>query len=140
VARTWFAIEVELVGGRGLVCDPAPGRVMNVGPSHTFAQLAEAIDAAFARWDLSHPHEFELPGGRLVGYPDDSFEPDVVCHEHAKLKVVRELKPGMEFATCSTLGTTRGIAAGSRPRSSTPSKPMVSAVDGGAGLGVGVDP
>jgi hypothetical protein len=98
VARTWLAIEVELLGGGGIDCDPPPGRVMIVGPSHTFAQLAEAVDAAFARWDLSHLHEFELPDGRLVGYPDDSFEPDVVWHDHAKLK------PGMDFSYVFDLG------------------------------------
>ncbi len=70
---------------------------MIAGPSHTFAQLSTAIDAAFARWDLSHLHEFELPDGRLVGYPDNTWEPDVVWHDHVKLKVIRELKPGMEF-------------------------------------------
>ena len=41
-----------------------------VGPRHTFAQLAEAIDVAFARWDLSHLHVFELPNGRRVGFAD----------------------------------------------------------------------
>jgi len=41
---------------------------MIVGPSHTFEQFAEAIDAAFARWDLSHLHEFELTDGRRIGY------------------------------------------------------------------------
>jgi hypothetical protein len=30
------------------------GPVFAVGPSHTFADLARAIDNAFARWDLSH--------------------------------------------------------------------------------------
>lgn len=104
MARTWLAIEVELLGGGGADCDPPPGRVMLVGPSHSFAQLADAINAAFARWDLSHLHEFELPDGRLVGYPDDSFAPDVVWHDHAKLKVARELKPGMEFSYVFDLG------------------------------------
>ncbi len=104
MARTWLAIEVELLGGGGIDCDPPPGRVMIAGPSHTFAQLATAIDAAFARWDLSHLHEFELPDGRLVGYPDDTWEPDVVWHDHAKLKVTRELKPGMEFTYVFDLG------------------------------------
>jgi hypothetical protein len=91
-------------GGGGIECDPPPGRVVMVGPSHTFAQLAEAINAAFARWDLSHLHEFELPDGQLVGYPDDSFEPDAVWLDHAKLKVARKLKPGMEFSYVFDLG------------------------------------
>ena len=104
MARTWLAIEVELLGGGGIDCDPPPGRVMIVGPSHAFAEFADAINAAFARWDLSHLHEFELPDGRLVGYPDDSFEPDVVWLDHAKLKVARELKPGMEFSYVFDLG------------------------------------
>jgi hypothetical protein len=77
---------------------------MIVGPSHTFAQLAHAINAAFARWDLSHLHQFELPDGRLVGYPDDDFAPDLVWHDHAKLKVARELEPGMEFSYVFDLG------------------------------------
>jgi hypothetical protein len=59
---------------------------MIVGPSHTFAQFAVAIDAAFARWDLSHLHEFRAAGWGLVGYPDDSFEPDVVWLDQAKLR------------------------------------------------------
>jgi hypothetical protein len=50
---TWLQIRVELLGGRDIVCDPPPGRVMIVGPRHTFAALAEAIDTAFARRDLS---------------------------------------------------------------------------------------
>jgi hypothetical protein len=51
---------------------PPPGRIFIVGPSHTFEQLAEAINSAFARWDRSHLHEFELADGRLIGYPDDT--------------------------------------------------------------------
>jgi hypothetical protein len=99
-----LAIDVELLGGRGIECDPAPGRVMIVGPSHTFAQLARAIDAAFGRWDLSHLHEFELPDGRLVGYPDESFEPEFARLDHTKLRVARELTPGMEFGYVFDLG------------------------------------
>jgi hypothetical protein len=104
VARTWLQVRVDLLGGLGARLRPAPGRIFIVGPSHTFAGLADAINAAFARWDLSHLHEFELPDGRLVGYPDDSFEPDVVWLDHAKLRVARELKPGMEFSYVFDLG------------------------------------
>jgi hypothetical protein len=97
-------ILVELLGGGGIVCDPAPGRIFIVGPGHTFAEFAAAIDAAFARWDLSHLHEFELADGRLIGYPDDSYAPDVVWLDHARLKVVRELKPGDAFGYVFDLG------------------------------------
>jgi len=44
-----------------------------VGPGHTFAQPADAINRAVACWDLSHLHEFELPDGRRIGFPDDKF-------------------------------------------------------------------
>jgi hypothetical protein len=40
--------------------------VFAVGPAHTFADLARAIDNAFARWDLSHLSVFTLTDGRLV--------------------------------------------------------------------------
>jgi hypothetical protein len=104
VARTWLRIRVDLLGGGGIECDPPPGRVVIVGPAHSFAELAEAIDAAFARWDLSHLHSFELGDDRLIGYPDDTFEPDVVWLDHAKLKVAREVKPGDEFEYVFDLG------------------------------------
>jgi hypothetical protein len=97
MARTWLRIRVDLLGGGGIDCDPTPGRVFIVGPSHTFSQFAAAIDAAFARWDLSHLHEFRLADGRLVGHPDDSFAPDVVWLDHARLKVGREVGPGDQF-------------------------------------------
>jgi hypothetical protein len=75
-----------------------------VGPSHSFAQFATAIDAAFARWDLSHLHEFELGDGRLIGFPDDSYEPDVVWLDHAKLKVASTVNPGDECTYVFDLG------------------------------------
>lgn len=104
MARTWLRIRVDLLGGRGIDCDPSPGRIFIVGPGHTFEQLAKAIDAAFARWDLSHLHTFELADGRVIGFPDDSFGPELVWLDHAKLKVGREVKPGDEFAYVFDLG------------------------------------
>jgi hypothetical protein len=41
VARTWLQIRVDLLGGRGAACDPSPGRVFLVGPSHSFEPIAE---------------------------------------------------------------------------------------------------
>ena len=95
MARTWLQIRVELKGGRDIVCDPPPGRVLMIGPSHSFADLAEAIDAAFARWDLGHLHEFVLADGRRVGIadPDDETGP----LDGGSLRVARALSPGDEF-------------------------------------------
>ncbi|HET9726420.1 MAG TPA: hypothetical protein VFP28_05845 [Gemmatimonadales bacterium] len=104
MARTWLQVEVELLGGRDIDCDPPPGRVFIVGPGHTFEQLAAAIDAAFARWDLSHLHVFELRDGRRIGFPDDDFETDLGWLDHAVLKPVRELEPGDEFGYVFDLG------------------------------------
>jgi Plasmid pRiA4b ORF-3-like protein len=104
VARTWLRIRVDLLGGGGIECDPPPGRIFVVGPSHTFEQFAMAIDAAFARWDLSHLHEFELADGRLIGFPDDSFAPDVVWLDHGELKVSRTVNPGDVFTYVFDLG------------------------------------
>ncbi|WP_204985334.1 hypothetical protein [Micromonospora globbae] len=60
MARTWLSVRVELVSGRGVDLWPRPGRVFAASRSHTFAQFADAIDAAFARWDLAHMHMFTL--------------------------------------------------------------------------------
>jgi len=46
----WLSIKVELLSGGGLVLEHSPGRTMIVSPRHTLAELAEALDLAFARW------------------------------------------------------------------------------------------
>ncbi len=66
----WMTIRVELVSGGGMGFDPGPGRVLLVGPGHTFGDLADAINLHFARWDLSHLHDFRLADGREIGFPD----------------------------------------------------------------------
>jgi hypothetical protein len=67
-------VVVVSKGGEGMA-DP-PGRDLLVGSAHTFAEIAGAIDRAFARWDLSHLHEFRLPDGRRLLMMDgaDEFE------------------------------------------------------------------
>jgi pRiA4b ORF-3-like protein len=98
VARTWLHVRVDLVGGLGARLRPAPGRVFIVGPSHTFAGLGEAINMAFARWDLSHLHEFELGDGRRIGFVDpDPFEGDETVEDQAAVKVAAAVGPGDEF-------------------------------------------
>ncbi len=46
MARTWLEVEVVLVGVAGDE-QRDPGRVFVVGPSHSFGQLADAINTAF---------------------------------------------------------------------------------------------
>jgi Plasmid pRiA4b ORF-3-like protein len=62
----WLGIRVDLIGGRGQILDPPPGRTFAVPPSCTFDEFGRAIDLAFARWDLSHLREFTLDDGTLV--------------------------------------------------------------------------
>lgn len=99
----WIAIRVELVGGRDIVSDPPPGRTMLVGPRHTFADLAEAIDAAFARWDLAHLHMFELADGRRISDPDPDWDDLGIVDEQA-LNVGEALRPGDRFVYVFDLG------------------------------------
>lgn len=75
-SKNWLAIRVELVSGRAQDFDPPPGRDFLVGPHDTFDALADAINAAFARWDISHLHEFRLPNDRRIGFADAEW-PDV---------------------------------------------------------------
>jgi hypothetical protein len=68
MARTWLSIRVDLVEGGGHdTIWPRPGRIFAAARSHTFAQLAIAIDDAFARWDRSHLHSFHVRGTLLTG-------------------------------------------------------------------------
>ncbi len=58
--RIWLSIRVELIQGGGRALWPRPGRVFAAARSHTFLQLGDAIDTAFARWDRAHLSLFEL--------------------------------------------------------------------------------
>ena len=98
MARTWLSIQVELVHGRGEDLWPRPGRVFAAARSHSFLQLAQAIDTAFARWDLSHLHMFTLADGTPISMLDhwDGVEPEgTVDSRTTKLSRV---KPGDQFA------------------------------------------
>jgi hypothetical protein len=97
VARTWLQIRVDLVSGRGGRLKPSPGRIFIVGPAHTFGALADAINAGFARWDRSHLHEFELAGGRRIGFVDPEAFDGAVIEEQAAVKVAGVVGPGDRF-------------------------------------------
>jgi hypothetical protein len=98
VARIWLSIRVELVGGRGMDFWPRPGRIFAAARSHSFRQLAAAIDLAFARWDLAHMHMFTLPDKTEVTVLDhwDGEAPEgSLDSDTTKLS---RLKPGEQFA------------------------------------------
>lgn len=111
MARTWLSVTVELLGGRGEDLWPWPGRIFAVGPSHTFLDLANAIDDAFARWDRSHVSVFTLADGRVITDEDtgdemasSSFGPIITPIDIARTKIGRTLKPESEFQYSFDLG------------------------------------
>ena len=80
----WMTVRVVLLGRRGESLREPPGRLMLVHADHSFADLSEAVDIAFGRWDLSPVHEFTVEGRRLAprlyarasDAPDDAIEAD----------------------------------------------------------------
>jgi hypothetical protein len=103
--QRWITIAVQLTSGAHADMTHPPGRVMLVGPDHTFRDLANAINTAFARWDLSHHHEFELPDGTILGIPDDDFDdPDHTITDDTTLTVTDHLGPGDTFTYVFDLG------------------------------------
>jgi hypothetical protein len=74
-ALRWSIVRVILASKGGEELANPPGRDLLVSSAHTFAEMASAIDRAFARWDLSHLHEFRLlDGRRIVMEEADEFE------------------------------------------------------------------
>jgi hypothetical protein len=103
VAKTWLSIRVELIEGAGRGFWPRPGRVLAAARTHTFADLAVAIDDAFARWDRSHLHEFRFADETRIGQSEDDWdEPGAVLDDQAtKLSM---LNTGDQFLYVFDLG------------------------------------
>lgn len=112
MARTWLSVTVELLGGRGEELWPWPGRVFAVGPSHSFMDLANAINDAFARWDRSHLSMFTLADGRVITDEETGAEmagssirgPIIAPIDIDTAKVARTLEAGTEFQFTYDLG------------------------------------
>jgi hypothetical protein len=92
----WLSIRIELLSGRGIELEHPPGRVMIASPRHSLAELAEAIDLGFARWDQSHLHAFEFDGGRRSMPGGSEFEPEVSDSTAVRLDEL-DLVEGAEF-------------------------------------------
>jgi Plasmid pRiA4b ORF-3-like protein len=96
MARTWLSIRVDLVEGHGEHLWPRPGRTFAAARSHTFAQLAEAIDDAFARWDRAHLHDFSLADGTRLTTLYEDWEESGPAADDRKAKLSR-LQLGERF-------------------------------------------
>lgn len=89
MARNWLSIRVELVSGRGEDFWPRPGRIFAAARSHTFGELANAIDIAFARWDRAHLYQFVFDDGRRIGQPEfDDFDQGFIDAARTKLSML----------------------------------------------------
>ncbi len=102
-SKRWLSVKVELLSGRGLVLDHPPARVTIAAPTHTLAELGEAIDLAFARWDHSHLHMFDLGDGRRYVLGGSEFEPEVVNSTEVTLAAL-SLRVGTSFEYVFDLG------------------------------------
>lgn len=105
VSRTWLSIQVDLVEGHGEHLWPRPGRTFAAAHTHTFEQLADAIDDAFARWDRSHLQEFTLADKTRVAVPMPEWDDldDVETLDIRRVKLSR-LYPGEQFVYVFDLG------------------------------------
>jgi hypothetical protein len=111
MARTWLSVTVELLGGRGEELWPWPGRIFAVAPSHTFMDLANAVNDAFARWDRSHLSMFVLADGRVVTDEETGAElagsiggPIMMPIDIDSARVGRTVELGAEFQFTFDLG------------------------------------
>ena len=102
-SKRWLSIKVELLSGRGLVLEHPAGRTMITSAEHTLAQLAEAIDLAFARWDHSHLHVFGFGDGERYMLGGSEFEPEVVDSTAVALDAL-DLREGASFEYVFDLG------------------------------------
>lgn len=104
MARNWLSIAVELVdGAHAHDLWPRPGRLFIARRSHTFRQLADAINTAFSRWDLAHLHMFTLANGVHIVPMRRWDDPagDELDDESTRLS---RLEPGEQFAYTFDLG------------------------------------
>jgi len=88
---------LELISSRGEDFWPRPGRVFVAARSHTFAALAEAINAGFGRWDLNHLSQFDLADGTMIANTDQLFDASEDTVEIATAKL-STLTLGDQFA------------------------------------------
>jgi len=102
MARTWLSIRVDLVAGHSEHFWPRPGRIF-AARSHTPAQLSEAVDDAFARWNRAHLHDFSLADGSRLTTLHEDWEESGPAADDRTAKLSR-LQLGERFVYVFDLG------------------------------------
>ncbi|HET7387203.1 MAG TPA: hypothetical protein VFJ19_11140 [Nocardioidaceae bacterium] len=87
------------------------GTHLRGGPSHSFMDLADAVNGAFARWDRSHLSMFTLADGKVVTDDETGAEmtgsiggPVIAPLDITTTKVAGTVEPGCEFQFTFDLG------------------------------------
>jgi hypothetical protein len=140
MARTWLSIRVDLVEGHGVHLWPRPGRIFAAARSHTFSDLAGAIDDAFARWDRSHLQEFTLADGTRLCDPDPDWQVEGQSRRTTGASGCRGCVRVSSSPTCSTSAITGRTCVRSATTRSTQSRPWNPAGQAIALLGLGRHP
>lgn len=97
-------LRVVLRGQDGDQLEEPPGRDLLVHTGRTFAEIATAIDRAFARWDISHLHEFQLADGRRIAAANEEDFEDGDLDEEAETLARLGATVGMSFEYVFDLG------------------------------------
>ena len=114
-----------------------PGRIFAAARTHTFEQLADAIDDAFARWDRSHLQEFTLADKTRLSIPDPDWDlDDVVTLDFSVVKLSR-LNLGEQFVYVSIWEMTGRISARLARGGSIPVRRWALSRTGPGRIGVG---
>lgn len=99
-------IDVRLLYGGGWEA-PAkpPGRRLLAAGWATLAELAHAIDLAFARWDHAHLHCFEVgDGSRYILGGHDELDPPAADSQTITLQLAGLARIGVKFTYTFDLG------------------------------------
>lgn len=72
----WIAVKVVLTGRSNEPLARQPGRLVLVHVDHAFADLADCLDPAFGRWDLTPGHRFVVNGAAIGSDDVDDVDDD----------------------------------------------------------------
>lgn len=98
-----MTIRVVLAAQADAALSQPAGRVLLVHADHAFSDLAEAIDTAFGRWDLTPLHQFEVEGRILLSPEGTGEDPEDEASDEVTVGEVG-LRVGARFSYVFDLG------------------------------------